>query len=200
MKLLLDRVRQAGTTNSRIAGVIIISVFVVLTALFARAPVAQTRVKRPLHARSIYAPAPCTLSWTQLSPTGTEPDVNSEQFVSDDRGNLMMFGGCGPTGCNGSNNTFVLRDAFGVAGITSWVQLSTTGGPPGARHAHLLAYDSSLNELIVSGGCAGGCTPLANDMWSLSNANGLDRSTVSVLDEVAQPDPPPFWPPKIMST
>src|SRR5262249_47590285 len=33
-------------------------------------------------------------------------------------------------------------------------------------------YDSGLNELIVSGGCSGGCTPLATDVWSLSNANG----------------------------
>ena len=83
-----------------------------------------------------------------------------------------MFGGCGPTGCNTSTNTFVLRDAFGVGGNTRWEQLTTSGGPPTARHAHLLAYDSSLNEMIVSGGCAGGCDPVAADMWSLSNANG----------------------------
>src|SRR5258706_452445 len=41
----------------------------------------------------------------------------------------------------------------------------------------LLAFDSGLNELIASGGCGGGCTPLATDMWSLSNPNGLDQIT-----------------------
>jgi hypothetical protein len=122
-----------------------------------------------------------SVSWTQLSPTGSPaPDVNSQAFVSDGQGDLIMFGGCGPTGCNTSNSTFVLHNAFGVSGAPSWTQLSPTGGPPGARHGHILAYDNglvsggptTLNELIVSGGCAGGCFPLASDMWSLSNANG----------------------------
>jgi MBG domain (YGX type) len=121
--------------------------------------------------------ATACLTWTQLSPTGTAPDVNSQQFVSDGQGNLVMFSGCGPTGCNTSNSTFVLRDAFAVAQTTHWVQLSTAGGPPGARHGHVTAYDSNLNELIVSGGCAGGCFPLASDMWSLSNGNGVGIGT-----------------------
>src|SRR5207245_2342515 len=118
--------------------------------------------------------ATACLTWTQLSPTGTGPDIDSQQpFVSDGQGNLVTFGGCGPTGCNTSNTTFVLRDAFAVAGTTHWVQLSTAGGPPGTRHGQVMAYDSNLNELIVSGGCAGGCFPLASDMWSLSNGNGV---------------------------
>src|SRR3989441_363938 len=114
--------------------------------------------------------------WQQLSPTGTGPDVNSQQFVSDGQGSLIMFGGCGPTGCNTSSNTFALRDAFGVNGTTAWVQIPTTTNP-GARHAHVLAYDSILNELIASGGCAGGCYPLAPDTWKLTNGNGLGVGT-----------------------
>ena len=82
----------------------------------------------------------------------------------------------------------MLRDAFGVAGTTSWVQLKTSGGPPGARHGHLLAYDSSLNELIVSGGCSGGCLPLATDMWSLSNANGRDDNTPTWTNRGSAPN------------
>src|SRR5438094_1123851 len=120
------------------------------------------------------ATCPTSVSWTQLFPSGSGPDIDSQAFVSDGQGDLIMFGGCGPTGCNTSNTTFVLQDAFGVAGTPTWSQLSTLGGPPGARHGHILAYDSGLNELIVSGGCAGGCLPLATDMWSLSNAaNGI---------------------------
>src|SRR6266478_5585492 len=182
MKFLLRRVRQAGASNSRITGVTILLAFVVFSALFAaRTPVTRNSQSKAIKQGPTVSSggfASCSsLSWSQLSPTGTAPDVNSQQFVSDGKGNLIMFGGCGPTGCNGSTNTFVLRDAFGVAGLTNWVQLSPTGGPPAARHAHVLAYDSGLNELIASGGCAGGCTPLATDMWSLSNPNGLDQTT-----------------------
>src|SRR5690348_3094316 len=183
MKLLLNRLRQSGATNSGITGVTILLVFLILTALFGRSP--NGRLNQPIPTKSPQTTSSggftgCTsLTWTRLSPTGTGPDADSQQFVSDGKGNLIMFGGCGPTGCNTSNTTFVLRDAFGVAGSTSWVQLTTSGGPPSTRHAHVLAYDSNLNELIASGGCAGGCTPLATDMWSLSNANGLDVSGTS---------------------
>src|SRR5438270_6666580 len=184
MKIFLQRVRQAGASNSRATGLIVLTVFAILSAIFAARATAPhkagtTAMHKPLiPATPTPAPALCASpNWTKLSPTGTAPDVNSQQFVSDNTGSLIMFGGCGPTGCNGSTDTFVLRDAFGVAGLTQWIQLSPTGGPPAARHAHVLAYDSGLNELIASGGCAGGCTPLATDMWSLSNPNGLDQTT-----------------------
>src|SRR5438132_1445629 len=132
MRLLLERVRQAGASNSRIASVIIISAFVVLTSLFATGTLltqlTHRRAITPAQALSPQTSAPCaTLSWTQLSPTGTGPDINSQQFVSDGQGNLIIFGGCGPTGCNTSTDTFVLRDAFGVAGLTQWLQPSPTG-------------------------------------------------------------------------
>ncbi|HZR77884.1 MAG TPA: hypothetical protein VFA58_01675, partial [Chthoniobacterales bacterium] len=183
MKIFLQRVRQAGASNSRVSGILVISTFAIMSALFGArtaAPVVSINVPRA-NPRISASPTPAFCNapaWTQLSPTGTAPDVNSQQFASDGKGSLIMFGGCGPTGCNGSTNTFVLRDAFGVGGLTQWIQLSTSGGPPGARHSHILAYDSGLNELIVSAGCAGGCLPLATDMWSLSNGNGLDQTTV----------------------
>jgi N-acetylneuraminic acid mutarotase len=128
-------------------------------------------------------------AWQQLVPTGAGPDVNSQQFVSDKQGNLIMFGGCGPTGCNGSTGTFSLRNAFGVGGTPQWVQIPTAGGNPGARHAHVLAYDSLLNELIVSGGCAGGCFPVANSTWKLTNGNGLGTGTPT-WSQVITPAPP----------
>ena len=155
MKFLLKRIRQSGASSSRVAGILVISAFIILTALFGRAPTA--RINQPIRTKlaqtnSSAGFSACTsLTWTQLSPAGAGPDLNSQQFVSDGKGNLIMFGGCGPTGCRTSTDTFVLRDAFGVAGTTNWVQLTTTGGPPGARNAHVLAYDSNLNELIVSG-------------------------------------------------
>src|SRR5439155_25897011 len=85
----------------------------------------------------IVAPACSTsASWTQLSPTGTPPDPNSQTFVSDGQGNLIMFGGCGPTGCHTSTVASVLRGAFGLPGAPSWLQLATTGVAPQSRPAH----------------------------------------------------------------
>src|SRR6202011_6353288 len=115
MKFLLDRARQAGASSSRIAGVIILVGFAILSALFgARTPVTkitQTRAIRPALAQS--TSASCTAwSWTQLSPTGTGPDIDSQQFVSDGGGNLTMFGGGGPPGAHTWNPTVVLWDAF----------------------------------------------------------------------------------------
>src|SRR6267378_1443448 len=132
MKLLLKRVRQAGASSSRGAlFIIFFCICIIFSALFgARNPAPQkagtTVISKPL----VAAPTPVSAvlcaspNWTKLSPTGTAPDINSQQFVSDGKGNLIMFGGCGPTACNGSTNTFVLRDAFGVAGSTHWVQLA----------------------------------------------------------------------------
>jgi hypothetical protein len=34
-------------------------------------------------------------------------------------------------------------------------------------------YDSVNNRLIVFGGCGGDCAPALNDVWVLTNANGL---------------------------
>ena len=42
--------------------------------------------------------------------------------------------------------------------------------------------------MVVSGGCAGGCTPLATDMWSLSNANGLNAGTPTWTNRGAAPN------------
>src|ERR1043166_3171526 len=124
------------------------------TTLLALPHARDSRVSREKFGRKGIQPHSVSgVSWYQLSPTGTGPDENSQQFISDGQGSLIMFGGCGSSGCNTSQSTFVLRDAFGVFGNTHWTQLPTSGGPPSARHAHLLAYDSILNELIVSGGC-----------------------------------------------
>src|SRR5689334_17024717 len=101
MKFLLKRMRQSGASSSRVSGIIVLAAFLILSALFgARAPVvqkAQTQTVKPAPFASTSGFVGCSsLTWTQLSPTGTGPDVNSQQFVSDGHGNLIMFGGCGP--------------------------------------------------------------------------------------------------------
>src|SRR5438552_3344382 len=108
MSRLLKRAAWGARRSSRVIAVVVVFAFLLLSALFAaRAP--AVRITQALTAKSSAVSstrnfAACAaLSWTQLSPTGTGPDVNSQQFVSDGKGNLIMFGGCGPTACNASN-------------------------------------------------------------------------------------------------
>src|SRR5579864_420247 len=129
-------------------------------------------------------------TWTQLSPTGGPPPARqsgSTSFTDPNTDRLIMFGGSGAetdsTSCsavggffvNGRcnfNDAWVLTNADGLGGTPAWTQLSPATFPP-ARGAHSEVYDTANNRMIIFGGCNGGCDPILNDVWVLSNANGL---------------------------
>jgi len=120
-----------------------------------------------------------TPAWTQLSPTGTAPAARALAAGGYDAANnrLIFFGGNRNVGnCNfHSNDTWVLTNANGLGGTPAWTQLSPTGTPPSQRSQHSAVYDATNNRLIVFGG-SGSCNEYAawkNDVWVLSNANGL---------------------------
>lgn len=115
--------------------------------------------------------------WTQLNPTGGPPHERDYgvTVAGDGQGNLILFGGA-YSGCGGRcnlNDTWVLSHANGLNGTPAWTQLLPNGTLPAARDNQSGAYDSASNRLIIFGGCLGGCTPAANDVWVLSNANGI---------------------------
>src|SRR5262249_30878283 len=70
---------------------------------------------------------------------------------------------------------------LGQASVT-WVPLSPTGGPPPTRQDNSVVYDPTSNRLIVFGGCDFGTfcnnfgTNFFNDVWVLTNANGIGGS------------------------
>ena len=75
-------------------------------------------------------------------------------------------------------DVWVLTNANGLGGPPAWVPLSPTGGPPpGAsfpgREFTSAIYDGVTNRMIVFGGAT--CDPCGgrNDVWVLTNANGL---------------------------
>lgn len=112
--------------------------------------------------------------WIQLSPTGGPPPTKffGASAVYDPSTNrLILFGG--NNGVGTTNDVWVLTNANGLDGTPAWTQLSPTGAPPQARDNHAAVYDPSTNRMIVFGGCAGGCLPALNDVWVLTNANGL---------------------------
>lgn len=112
-------------------------------------------------------------AWKQFAATGTLPPVREgHTAVYDSNSNTMIvFGG---TDCNGNyyNDLWILSNADGSTVNPSWTQVTPVGTPPSARTQATAVYDSVNNVMTVFGG---GTTNLNtfNDVWTLTNANGL---------------------------
>jgi len=92
---------------------------------------------------------------------------------------MIVFGGRDGSG-NNRNDVWVLTHANGEGTIGRWIRLIPNGaaGSPPARSGHSAVYDSANNRMIIFGGCGGYCAPVLNDVWVLSNANGVGGSPV----------------------
>jgi hypothetical protein len=114
-------------------------------------------------------------TWQQLSPGGTPPSPRGSPVSVYDPGtnNMIMFGGDPNEGyCfEDANDTWVLSNANGI-GPAAWTQLNPYGPLPQGRQSFSGVYDVTTNRLIIFGG-VNGCAPQFNDVWVLSNANGL---------------------------
>lgn len=87
MKLLLVRVRQAGASNWRIAGIIIISAFVILSALLAARTPAPERIQPRISGPSQPDGTPCesvtfTGSFTSGQPASTATRQAWANFIA----------------------------------------------------------------------------------------------------------------------
>ena len=127
-----------------------------------------------------------TPTWSTLAPGGTAPSNRELAAVAYDPANnrLIVMGGTTLQCCAQIvgiyNDVWVLENANGLGGTPQWTQLAPSGTPPAIRFGHSGVYDASSNRLIVFGGLqqdiAG--TPAVesatfDDVWVLSNANGL---------------------------
>ncbi len=121
-----------------------------------------------------WSAGPAPAAWTTLSPTGIPHDANGLPVLDAANNRLITFAGLPPSGAH-TNTVSVLAGADGTQGTPVWSTVSANGAPgaPGARHAHGVAYDAQNNRLMIFGGCGGGCSPTLNDVWVLTNANGL---------------------------
>ncbi|MCX5999762.1 MAG: kelch repeat-containing protein [Chloroflexi bacterium] len=111
--------------------------------------------------------------WTRLSPTGTAPAARQRHASVYDAANdrLIVFGGMSSSQC--FNDTWVLTNASGAAGSTSWISLATSGMTAPARYSVVAGYNSAKNILIVFGG-VDSSGYIKMDLWLLTNANGLE--------------------------
>jgi len=117
-------------------------------------------------------------AWTLLQPSGQ--NYNLFRFLSttvyDPVSNeLIVFGGQSlEAGDPNLSDTWILSNANGLGGPSTWTNLIANGAPgnPPALHGQSAVYDSVNNIMIVFGGCEGGCEPVSNSVWLLSHANG----------------------------
>ncbi len=114
-----------------------------------------------------------TPTWSQLLPAGLGPAPRYEHTaVYDPASNRMiMFGGLAANGLP-VNDVWVLTNANGAGGTSTWNQLTPLGTPPEIRGAHTAVYDPSSNRMVVFGGVSGVSFSALNDVWVLTNANG----------------------------
>jgi hypothetical protein len=128
-----------------------------------------------------------TPTWTTLTPSGTPPSNRESSGVAYDAANnrMIVFGGATLACCakvtHTYNDVWVLENANGLGGTPAWTQLAPTGTPPQTRFVHSAVYDSGTNALYVFGGtdidtATQVHTDFFNDVWMLSNANGLGGS------------------------
>ena len=95
---------------------------------------------------------------------------------------MTIFGGLYYTSPNSNyyylNDVWELNNANGLGGTPTWTQLSPTGGPPPIRSASSAVYAAVNNRMTIFGGVNDTYPYYLNDVWVLSNANGLGGTPV----------------------
>jgi RHS repeat-associated protein len=143
-------------------------------------------------------------SWTQLTPAGTPPlSREGAAAVYDQATNrLIVFGGFSRAGVSAPpygnlNDVWVLTNANGLGGPPQWIPLAPGGTPPTGRFSGSLVFNTTANQALAFGGSnesiASGAAAF-NDLWLLSNANGLGSpSQWTQIAAVGGPPLPRFY-------
>jgi len=118
--------------------------------------------------------------WQQLFPAGTLPPgrINQSAVYDQAHNRMIIFGGGQANNYLYPvrfNDVWVLANANGLGGTPTWTQLNpaATGGLPAPREGPEAAYDPNTNRMTIFGGGNNGIMDVPNDVWVLTNANGL---------------------------
>ncbi len=113
-----------------------------------------------------------TPAWTQLLSTGGPPPGRCcTSAVYDAATNrLIIHGGCSDQCGTALADAWVLTNANGTGGTPQWLRLPAA---PVGRQSHLAAYDPASNRMIIFGGAGNSPGSDYNDVWILTNANGM---------------------------
>jgi len=105
-----------------------------------------------------------SVSWTQLSPSGTIPQGRTGHTAIYDQlyDRIIVFGGS-ITGVGITNETWALN--FSSSSDGSWSQVVPQGTPPSPRSLATGVYDPICGRLVIFAGYNG---TYINDTWALS--------------------------------
>lgn len=122
-----------------------------------------------------------TPTWTQTASFPGIPRQSHLAVYDASSNRMVIFGGVGD--CGYLADLWVLSNANGSGGTPTWTQLSPAGSAPSNRGDSAAVYDMANNRMIIFGGngtptvvppgegqC---CFQVFNEVWVLSNANGL---------------------------
>lgn len=149
--------------------------------------------------------------WRELHPVGSPPARRWQQTAvyHDPSNRMIVFAGktnedrivdgvltSGELAELNFDDVWLLENADGHAGPSTWTPLTTAGPTPPGRHMHTAVYDATNNRVIIFGGHVG--PPFGhvfeNDVWVLQNANGLGGTpTWSKLAPAGTPPPVREW-------
>jgi galactose oxidase-like protein len=134
--------------------------------------------------------------WTLLFPTHILDERFAGAAVYDAPTNrLLVFSGSSLFDV--PNDVLSLSNANGI-GTADWTTVIPNGalGSPVGRTFHTAVYDAANSRMIVFGGCAFTgdlCSNYLNDVWVLTNANGVSGTpTWTQLAPTGAP-PAPRW-------
>ena len=120
-----------------------------------------------------------TPQWIQLTPTGTRPCArffHSAHYDPSTR-RMTIFGGVfdqRPADSLWFNDVWTLTEATGVNGTPHWIQITTTGVAMLPRGNYSGGYSATTNRMVVAMGRDDlSNPPIFNDVWVLTNANGI---------------------------
>jgi hypothetical protein len=135
-------------------------------------------------------------AWTLLFPTTILDERFAASAVYDPPTNsLIVFGGASASSVD--NDVIALANANGI-GTSNWTTVIPNGDPgsPGARTFHSAVYDAVDSRMIVFGGCTFTgelCSAFQNDVWVLTNANGVSGAPTWVQLAPAGAPPAARW-------
>jgi hypothetical protein len=112
-----------------------------------------------------------TYLWLDSDPSGPARRYLHAAVYDSATNRMTVFGGEG-LGYTMFNDVWVLLNANGRGGATTWTNMVPGGSTPLGRIGHSAVYDTPTNRMIVFGGYSSALGYL-NDVWVLSSASGL---------------------------
>jgi len=115
-----------------------------------------------------------TPQWSEITVTNPQARADHQAIYDPTTNRLIVFGGHLAFVDTDKNDTLALSNANGLTSPSVWSEVATTGGPPGRRVSATAIHDQTNNRMVIFGGQRANTIPTYyNDVWVLSNPNGL---------------------------